>query len=134
MTAQATTATSREWFRALAESSRDIVLVRDVDGTLSYCSPRFARRSATGPKLEGTNERDLIHPVDLRIRDGLIARLLQTNVAQPPSEMRVRSKSGEWRWFETIDTNCLDNPSVRGIGDQRGEITRSATPRSSSSS
>ena len=117
-------ASSREWFRALAESSRDIVLVRDIDGRLSYCSPAVWTSLGYHPEdLEGTNERDLIHPVDLRIRDGLIARLLETDVAQPPSELRVRSKSGAWRWFEMIDTNCLGNPSVRGIVTNARDVT-----------
>jgi diguanylate cyclase (GGDEF)-like protein/PAS domain S-box-containing protein len=115
---------SREWFRALAESSRDIVLVRDVAGVLSYCSPAVWASLGYRPEdLEGTNERELIHPVDLAIRDGLIARLLGTNVAQPPAELRVRSKNGTWRWFETIDTNCLENPSVRGIVTNARDIT-----------
>ena len=116
--------TSREWFRALAESSRDIVLVRDADGVLAYCSPAVWSSLGYHPEdLEGTNERDLIHPVDLAIRDALIARLLETDMAQPPAEMRIRNKSGVWRWFETIDTNCLHNPSVRGIVTDARDIT-----------
>ena len=115
---------SREWFRALAESSRDIVLVRDAAGMLSYCSPAVWTSLGYRPEdLEGTNERDLIHPVDLAIRDGLIARLLETDVAQPPAELRIRNKSGVWRWFETIDTNCLENPAVRGIVTNARDIT-----------
>ena len=115
---------SREWFRALAESSRDIVLVRDAAGMLSYCSPAVWTSLGYRPEdLEGTNERDLIHPVDLATRDGLIARLLETDIAQPPAELRIRNKSGVWRWFETIDTNCLQNPAVRGIVTNARDIT-----------
>jgi diguanylate cyclase (GGDEF)-like protein/PAS domain S-box-containing protein len=117
-------ASSREWFRALAESSRDIVLVRDVDGVLSYCSPAVWASLGYRPEdLQGTHERDLIHPVDLEIRDGLIARLLKTNVAQPAAELRLRTKSGTFRWFETIDTNCLENPSVQGIVTNARDVT-----------
>jgi len=116
--------TSREWFRALAESSRDIVLVRDAEGLLAYCSPAVWASLGYRPEdLEGTNARDLIHPVDLAIRDALISRLLETDVAQPPAEMRIRNKSGVWRWFETIDTNCLHNPAVRGIVTNARDIT-----------
>ncbi|MDQ1429842.1 MAG: hypothetical protein QOF40_444 [Actinomycetota bacterium] len=119
-----TSAVSREWFRALAESSRDIVLVRDVHGVLSYCSPTVWASLGYRPEdLQGTHERELIHPVDLQVRDGLIAKLLETNVAQPPAELRIRTKSGVWRWFETIDTNCLDNPSVRGIVTNARDVT-----------
>jgi len=117
-------ASSREWFRALAESSRDVVLVRDLDGMLSYCSPAVWASLGYRPEdLEGTYERELIHPVDLGIRDGLIARLLATKVAQPPAELRMRNKSGDWRWFEMIDTNCLENPSVQGIVTNARDLT-----------
>jgi len=119
-----TSASSREWFRALAESSRDIVLVRNVDGVLSYCSPAVWESLGHRPEaLEGTHERDLIHPVDLVVRDALISRLLNTDVAQPAAELRLRTKSGAWRWFETIDTNCLANPSVRGIVTNARDVT-----------
>ena len=119
-----TSSSSQEWFRALAESSRDIVLVRDAEGLLSYCSPAVWTSLGYRPEdLEGTNERELIHPVDLATRDGLIAKLLETDTPQPPAEMRIRNQSGVWRWFETIDTNCLDNPSVRGIVTHARDIT-----------
>ncbi len=108
----------------LAESSRDIVLVRDVDGVLSYCSPAVWASLGHRPEdLEGTNERELIHPVDLQIRDALISQLLNTKVAQPAAELRLRTKSGEWRWFETIDTNCLENPAVQGIVTNARDVT-----------
>ena len=93
-------------------------------GVLSYCSPAVWTSLGYRPEdLEGTNERDLIHPVDLATRDGLIARLLETDIAQPPAELRIRNKSGVWRWFETIDTNCLQNPAVRGIVTNARDIT-----------
>ena len=37
--------------------------------------------------------------------------------------MRIRNKSGVWRWFETIDTNCLENPSVHGIVTNARDVT-----------
>jgi diguanylate cyclase (GGDEF)-like protein/PAS domain S-box-containing protein len=113
-----------EWFRALAESSRDLVWVRDVDGLLSYCSPTVWTALGYRPDdLTGTNERDLINPLDRKTREGLMARLLETDAAQPPGELRLRTKRGVWRWFETVDTNCLDNPSVRGIVTNARDIT-----------
>lgn len=115
---------SREWLLAVAESSRDIVLVRDALGVITYCSPAvFDSLGYRSSELEGTHERELIHPVDLGIRDGNIARLLETNTAQPAVELRFRSKTGEWRWFETVDTNCLQNPSVNGIVTSARDVT-----------
>ena len=115
---------SREWYRALAESSRDIVLVRDVDGVLSYCSPTVWTSLGYRPEeLEGTHERELLHPADWVARDRLIAALLHDNVDQAPTELRFRSRNGGWRWFETVVTNCLDDAAAAGIVTNARDIT-----------
>ena len=120
----AVSATSREWFRALAESSRDILWVRDLEGVLSYCSPAVSASLGYRPEdLEGTEERALIHPADRELRASLIARLVTTSGAEPPAELRLRSTSGDWRWFEITDTNCLANPAVHGIITTVRDIT-----------
>src|SRR4051794_32153852 len=59
---------------ALLSSLRDIVLVRDADGLLTYCSPSvFGALGRRPAELRGTRERDLIHPNDLDARDDLVA-------------------------------------------------------------
>ena len=60
---------------------RELPRHRARRATSTACSrtaaPRCGRALGYRPdELEGTNERELIHPVDLRIRDGLIARLV----------------------------------------------------------
>jgi diguanylate cyclase (GGDEF)-like protein/PAS domain S-box-containing protein len=115
---------SREWYRALAESSRDIVLVRDVDGVLSYCSPTVWTSLGYRPEeLEGTHERELLHPADWVARDRLIAALVHTKVDQAPAELRFRSRNGSWRWFETVVTNCLDDAAAPGIVTNARDIS-----------
>jgi hypothetical protein len=32
-----------------------------------------------------------------------------------PVELRLRREDGSWRHFETVGTNMLEDPSVRGI-------------------
>ena len=87
--------TSEHWHQALLASMRDIVLVADIDGTFTYCSP--AVESALGyrpSELTGTNERDLIHPSDLPVHDGLIGRLVASELPQPPIELRLHDRDG----------------------------------------
>ena len=81
------------------------VLVVDVDGNFTYCSP--AVESALGylpSELTGTNERDLIHSSDLAVHDGLVGRLVASDDQQPPIELRLHDRSGAWHWFETTST------------------------------
>jgi diguanylate cyclase (GGDEF)-like protein/PAS domain S-box-containing protein len=116
--------TSEHWHQALLDSMRDIVLVSDVDGTFTYCSP--AVESALGyqpTELTGTNERDLIHASDLPAHDGLIGRLMATHAPQPPIELRFHDRDGGWHWFETTSTQLLDDPIVHGIVTNARNVT-----------
>jgi diguanylate cyclase (GGDEF)-like protein/PAS domain S-box-containing protein len=116
--------TSEHWHQALLASMRDIVLVADIDGTFTYCSP--AVESALGyrpTELTGTNERDLIHASDLPVHDGLIGRLVSSDTPQPPIELRLHDRDGGWHWFETTSTELLDDPIVHGIVTNARNVT-----------
>src|SRR5258708_5728559 len=55
--------TGEDPLRALLSSIRDMVLVRNAEGTLTYCSPAvFVALGYHPAELEGTKERDLVHP------------------------------------------------------------------------
>lgn len=95
---------------------RDVVLVADLGGTFSYCSPSVQAALGFSPaELTGTNERDLIHKADLPAHDRLVGRLMASHEQQPPIELRLRDHDGEWHWFETTSTRLLDDPAVYGI-------------------
>ncbi len=116
--------TSEHWHQALLASMRDIVLVADIDGTFTYCSP--AVESALGyrpSELTGTNERDLIHASDLPVHDSLIGRLVASEFPQPPIELRLHDRDGTWHWFETTSTELLDDPVVHGIVTNARNVT-----------
>jgi len=113
-----------ERYRTLVHSSRDGIVVTDATGRLTYCSPGFEHILGYATEdLIGTAERDLIHPDDLRVRDRLLARLLQGHSPQPVAELRMRHRDGTWRWIETIDTNQLDSPAIAGIVTNARDIT-----------
>jgi diguanylate cyclase (GGDEF)-like protein/PAS domain S-box-containing protein len=115
---------SEERFRILVHSSRDAILVTDRSGTLTYASPGIEHVLGYPPaELQATSERDLIHPEDLVVRDELVARLVVDGAPQPAVELRMRHRDGGWRWVETIDTNRLDTPAVRGIVTNARDIT-----------
>jgi diguanylate cyclase (GGDEF)-like protein/PAS domain S-box-containing protein len=116
--------TSEERFRTLVQSSRDAILVTDGSGRLTYVSPGIEHLLGYEPEaLIGTDERKLIHPHDVRIRDNVVERLKTQGTPQPPAELRMRQADGEWRWIETIDTNRLGDPVVLGIVTNARDIT-----------
>ena len=120
----ATDQTSEHWHQALLASMRDIVLVTDIDGTLTYCSPAVETALGYLPaELTGTSERELIHSADLPVHDGLIGRLVAFDGPQPPIELRLRDRTGGWHWFETTSTELLDDPIVHGIVTNARNVT-----------
>ncbi len=110
--------------RALLASLRDIVLVRDAAGILTYCSPSVHDALGYEPAdLEGTRERDLIHLGDLEARDDLLAGAARDGARLPPIELRMRDRAGTWHWFEAIENNLLDDPDVNGIVTNARDVT-----------
>jgi diguanylate cyclase (GGDEF)-like protein/PAS domain S-box-containing protein len=114
--------------RALLSSLRDIVLVRNAEGILTYCSPSVAEALGYQPvELEGTRERDLIHASDVTARDDLVSGSRSGGPPLPPIDVRMRDREGRWHWFETIEINRLDDPDVNGIvTNARNVSTRKA--------
>ena len=109
---------------ALLSSLRDIVLVRDADGVVTYCSPSvFAALGRRPSELRGTRERDLIHPSDIDARDDLVAGTRSGGPALPPIELRMRDQAGAWHWYESIEINRLDDPDVHGIISNARDVT-----------
>jgi diguanylate cyclase (GGDEF)-like protein/PAS domain S-box-containing protein len=115
---------SEERFRTLVYSSRDAILVTDNSGVLTYCSPGVEHVLGYEPvELVCTRERDLLHPDDLALRDDRLARLPQDCAPQPAVELRMRHRSGQWRWVEAIDTNCMDAAAINGIVTNVRDVT-----------
>jgi diguanylate cyclase (GGDEF)-like protein/PAS domain S-box-containing protein len=116
---------SEEWLRALLSSVRDVVLVRSLDGVVSYCSPSVQSVLGYTPgELEGTDEQALIHRSDRAMRDAVLDRLVSTNETQPPIELRLRNQDGSWQWFEVTDSDLLDDPDVHAIVTYARDITK----------
>jgi diguanylate cyclase (GGDEF)-like protein/PAS domain S-box-containing protein len=113
---QETESSETRRLRALLSSMRDIVLVRDQRGVLTYCSPSVFEVLGYDPEeLVGTAERDLVHQSDLEARDCLTSFHLPGCEPAPAVELRLHDRSGEWHWFEVIESDRLDDPDVQGI-------------------
>jgi PAS domain S-box-containing protein len=96
-------------FRLLAEKTSDLVCLHEPDGRYVYISPSCRRLLGYDPEeLLGTDPYDLFHPDDLqRIRTEAHDRALEGQVAVSII-YRIRKKSGEYTWFETLTEPILD--------------------------
>lgn len=115
---------SEERFRSLIQHASDIITVLAPDGTIRYESPSVERVLGYTPEeMVGGPVIDYVHPEDAGRVEAAGARLLKEGGITDPLEVRFRHKDGSWRHLETIATNLLDHPVVKGIVINSRDIT-----------
>ncbi len=103
-------------FQALVQNLGDLVTVHDAQGRIQYATPSTARLLGyPEDQLIGKNAFELIHPDDMDIAHAAFARVLELRNHGMPTEYRVRQAGGAWIDVETVGTNFLEDPVVRGI-------------------
>ena len=115
---------NEEHFRALIESSTDIIAVFDQSGVTKFFSPSVERTLGYNlDELLGRNAFELIYPEDIsRIKD-VFSRTVEEGFTFYRVVLRVMDKNGGWRTFEATVKNLLDNPAVSGIVVNARDIT-----------
>jgi len=109
-------------FRALVQRSSDVAFIFDDEGVIQYASPAVARLGYTPEELLDTNGWLLVHPDDLAAGHSLLTGALERG-EMAWCEWRIRTKSGEWRWFEETVINLTDEPAVGGVVANLRDIT-----------
>ncbi|MEW6554226.1 MAG: PAS domain-containing sensor histidine kinase [Actinomycetota bacterium] len=112
------------YFRLLIDNTLDMITVLDVEGLVVYNSPAVKTYLGYEPgELNGRFAFELIHPDD---RETLLASY-SDGVRSPSAvqhwEYRFQHKNGSWRFIESMGTNLLDNPDVRGVVVTSRDIT-----------
>ncbi len=125
---------SKDLYKLVTETSRDMISLTKMDGTFIYVSPYIYELIGYKPEeVIGTNGYDLFHPDDLN-RIKAEARFQDTflNTAQ----YRFRRKDGSYIWVETVNRKIeregqedIFQASTRDIS-QRVAITNSFEQKS----
>jgi diguanylate cyclase (GGDEF)-like protein/PAS domain S-box-containing protein len=114
-------------FRALVHHANDLIVILDLDTTIRWISPSLARLFALRPgDVVGRPLLDLIHAEDRANAE----QFLETLAAQPmrsateverdlvpplQCEWRMTGGGGRWHTVDTVGTNLLAEPTVRGL-------------------
>ncbi len=99
---------SEEQYRLIAENTRDLISMVDVDGCFLYASP--AHRASLGylpDDLAGTQLIELVHPDDRAALATAWEQSLQHRENRT-AEIRMRHKDGTYRIFESIGNWIFD--------------------------
>jgi len=111
-------------FASLVKNSSDIVTVIEPDTVVRYASPSAARVLGLDPQdLEGTRFIDLIHPDDKTRVLSFLTSIGQGEGTTSLMEFRVRHRTGTFLFAETLRTDLLHDPNVKGIVLNTRDIT-----------
>ena len=108
--------TNEERFRALIQSSSDMIIVLDEAARATYASGACERiLGVSSDQILSTNLAALVHPDEVdAVKEVLTAAILRPEPTMP-IEMRVRHADGEWRHLEIVGTNLRDDPAIGGV-------------------
>lgn len=115
---------SDDRFRALVHSVTDVIVILSTDGRILYASP--AARDAWGMSpedLKDTAILDLAHPAYVDQGKHEFVALLGAPNATTTLKVRMRHTESDWRDFEVILTNLVDDYAVGGIVGTFHDVT-----------
>jgi len=103
-------------FRSLVQHSSDVILVVEPDGAIQYVSPSASRVLRYEPdRLVGLPVQSLLLPDDRERALGFLRDASKASNVPAPIEWSFRQPDGSALQTETIATNLVDEPTVRGI-------------------
>jgi PAS domain S-box-containing protein len=114
---------SEQKFKALVQDGSDLIAILDEEANYKYVAPTAdSVLGITAEEFIGTNALDYIHENDQERIASIISNLgngEQVEVAP----FRFRDSNKDWRWIETIITNMLENPAVKGFVANSRDVT-----------
>lgn len=111
-------------FQAMIEHITDGITVLDSTGQVTWQSPSAYRLFGYPPEeVVGKTGFAFIHPEDAVQLASVFSDLMSIPGKSVTAELRVRHKSGAWRWMEAVGTNLLKDPDLRSVVMNYRDIT-----------
>ena len=114
---------SEQRFKALVQEGADLFAIIDKTGHYIYMSPSSTKIVGIPPEaFIGRDAFEFLHPDDIESAlESLKKVTTQDRVVM--EHYRAKNDKNEWRWVETVLTNMLNNPAVKGIVVNSKDIT-----------
>ena len=102
-----------ERYRLLADNSKDLICLHEPNGSFIYLSPSVKTLLGYNlSELVGTNPYDIIHPSDIKIVKNEIDKNLIQNNNYVSVTYRIRKKSNDFVWFESLINPIIENDEL----------------------
>ena len=122
--AEQQTRTGEEYFRALIENARDVIVAIDAEGRLSVrAGTTEMALGYSREELRGKLAFDFIHPDDQYLLRDLLGDQTAEGQLVANMQMRVKTGGGDWRVFEVDGKKLFDHPVVKGCVINARDIT-----------
>jgi PAS domain S-box-containing protein len=107
---------SETTFRALIENAHDGIVLYDHNGNIKFASSSIKKLGGyRESELIARNGLEFIHPDDLENARNLFIALLNKPGKSVTIFQRLKHKKGHFFWSETLLTNFLHVPEIKGI-------------------
>lgn len=107
---------SEQRFRALIRNASDVIAIVTLEGTFEYLSSAVNRVwGYDSAALENTSVFALLHLDDAPRMSAHLSLAQSTPNESLSLEIRLCPADGEWRMFEIVLTNLLQEPGIEGI-------------------
>ncbi len=101
---------------SLLDSTREIIAVLSVDGTLQFANATFQTSLGYRPdELIGRSVHALVHTSDVGPVRTLLKQVASLNGMPLSFRCRFHSSDASWRWFEITCRSRLADPAIDGI-------------------
>ena len=115
---------SQARFASLVKNSSDLVMVIEADTKIKYASPSASRvLGRDAEELEGSRFSDLIAQEDRATAMSFLTAMSEDEGLTGLEKFRVVHRDGSVRTVETLRTNLMHDPNVRGIVLNTRDIT-----------
>lgn len=115
---------SSEQLSALLDSAHEMLALLTPDGTVLSSNAASIRALGHGPEeLIGRSLMEFLHPEDVKTAKSQFANLDAGPNGAPKERYRLRSKTGEWRWFEITLSNRGNGGSLDGYAASLLDVT-----------
>ncbi|WP_207493819.1 PAS domain-containing sensor histidine kinase [Aridibaculum aurantiacum] len=117
-------AESENRFSALVENSIDVITIMDENFIYKYESPSIYQITGYKPEeLISTSAVAHVHPDDVNEAINQI-RSLKADGETVFLTYRLKTVTGDWKWFEAYIARHLDNPSIKGYVVNKRDTTQ----------
>ena len=114
--AEETVKASEEKFRTIIQSLQDMIFIAGIDGKMSYVSPSVIKiLEYKEEELLGVSAFNFIHPDDITSTLNEFNKVTENTNQGKSLLYRVRKKSGNYIYLESIGINLLSNKFVNGL-------------------